>query len=309
VLERDPQHRGALEALARLQETQGDFAEAARTIERLLELSSGEEKLALSSKLADLYGKLGDNENAARALERGLEADERNAEIRARLQKLYESTSAWDRLASHLARDADFIEDVDAKVKLLVKAAGIQSGKRSDHAAAAELLDKASQLRPDDRELLLQLCDEYSASGRGKAAAEVLEKIVESYGGKRTKELGEIHRRLANAYLADGETQRALDELDKAFRIEPGNINVLKRLGEVAIDVGDMKKAQQMFRALLLQKLDESSPITKAEVFMRLGEVHEKLDEKSKAIQMYERAVQADDTLEQAKIRLVALKK
>jgi tetratricopeptide (TPR) repeat protein len=132
---------------------------------------------------------------------------------------------------------------------------------------------------------------------------------VESYGGKRTKELGEIHRRLANAYLADGETQRALDELDKAFRIEPGNINVLKRLGEVAIDVGDMKKAQQMFRALLLQKLDDSSPITKAEVFMRLGEVHEKLEEKSKAIQMYERAVQADDTLEQAKIRLVALKK
>jgi hypothetical protein len=42
---------------------------------------------------------------------------------------------------------------------------------------------------------------------------------------------------------------------------------------------------------------------------MRFGEVHEKLEEKSKAIQMYERAVQADDTLEQAKIRLVALKK
>jgi hypothetical protein len=57
-----------------------------------------------------------------------------------------------------------------------------------------------------------------------------------------------------------------------------------------------MKQAQQMFRALLLQKLDESSPITKAGVFMRLGEVHEKLDEKSKAIQMYERAFQADDS-------------
>jgi hypothetical protein len=56
------------------------------------------------------------------------------------------------------------------------------------------------------------------------------------------------------------------------------------------------------------RSLDESSPIAKAEVFMRFGEVHEKLEEKSKAIQMYERAVQADDTLEQAKIRLVALK-
>jgi len=37
--------------------------------------------------------------------------------------------------------------------------------------------------------------------------------------------------------------------------------------------------------------------------------VHEKLDEKSRAIQMYERAVQADDSLELAKARLAALKK
>jgi tetratricopeptide (TPR) repeat protein len=308
VLDRDPQHHDALESLARLHETEGDFAEAARTTERLLELAAGDAKIALSSKLADLYGKLGDSDSASRALERGLEADERNPELRTRLQKLYESMSAWERLANHLAKDADFAESVDDKVKLLGMAAAIHSQKRSDHGAAAELLDKASQLKPDDRDLLLQLCDEYSASGRGKAAAEVLEKIVESYGGKRTKELGEIHRRLANAYLADGETQRALDELDKAFRIEPGNVQVLKRLGEVAIQLGDMKKAQQMFRALLLQKLDENSPITKAEVFLRLGEVHEKIDEKPKAIQMYERAVQADDKLEEAKQRLAALK-
>ena len=52
---------------------------------------------------------------------------------------------------------------------------------------------------------------------------------MQSYGVKRTKELGEIHRRLAGAYLADGNGQRALEELDKAFRIEPGNVSVLDR--------------------------------------------------------------------------------
>jgi tetratricopeptide (TPR) repeat protein len=155
---------------------------------------------------------------------------------------------------------------------------------------------------------MLELCDAFSASGRGKAAAEVLEKIVESYGGKRSKELGEIHRRLADAYLADGDTDRALTELDKAFRIEPGNISVLFKLGSVALEAGDLKKAQQMYRALLLQKLDDKSPITKAEVFMHLGQVHEKLGENSKAIQMYDRAVQSDDSLELAKERLAQLK-
>ena len=207
-----------------------------------------------------------------------------------------------------MAGDADFAATPEEKMRLYRQAAEIQSVKRQDSGAAAALLEKASALKPDDREILLQLCDAYSASGRGKAAAQALEKIVESYGGKRVKELGEIHRRLATAYLADGDTQRALEELDKAFRIEPGNVLVLKMLGEVAIQAGDLKKAQQMFRALLLQKLDDKSPITKPEVFMRLGEVHEKIGEKDKAIQMYERAVQSDDKLEAAKERLAALK-
>ena len=119
---------------------------------------------------------------------------------------------------------------------------------------------------------------------------------------------GDIHRRLATAYLADGEKERALEELDKAFRIEPGNVQVLRKQGMVALEAEDLKKAQQMFRALLLQKLDDSSPITKAEVFMYLGDVHDKMGEKSKAIQMLERAVQSDDKLERAAQRLAELK-
>jgi hypothetical protein len=63
-----------------------------------------------------------------------------------------------------------------------------------------------------------------------------------------------------------------------------------------------------MYRALLLQKLDDAtSPIKKSMVFFQLGQIHEKLDEKPKAVQMYERAVQTDG-LEQAKARLAALK-
>jgi tetratricopeptide (TPR) repeat protein len=308
VLEREPKHRGALEALARLFQAEGKHSDAAATLEQLLDMSEGEEAVRLSMALADEFAALQDAQNAARALERGLGVDHANEELRSRLRGLYESMQAWDKLAELMAGDADLTDDVQRKVELLRQAADIHTVRRADHAAAAELLNKASSLKPDDRDLLLQLCDAYSASGRGKAAAEVLEKIVESYGGKRSKELGEIHRRLATAYLADGETARALEELDKAFRIEPGNIAVLKKLGEVALEANDLKKAQQMFRALLLQKLDDSSPITKAEVFMNLGEVHQRLGETPKAIQMLERAVQSDDSLEAAKARLAELK-
>jgi Tfp pilus assembly protein PilF len=134
-----------------------------------------------------------------------------------------------------------------------------------------------------------------------------LEKVVESFGGKRSKELGDIHRRLATAYLSNQQQDKALEELEKAFRIEPGNILVLTQLGDVALAAGDMKKAQQMFRALLLQRLDESSPISKAQVFLRLGQIHERLGEGPKARQMYERAVQTDPNFDEAKRALQTL--
>jgi tetratricopeptide (TPR) repeat protein len=179
--------------------------------------------------------------------------------------------------------------------------------KRDDAPTGAEILKKAADLAPDDRELLLDLCDAYSASGRGSDAVSVLEQVVESYGGKRSKELGEIHRRLATAYLSQGEQEKALEELEKAFRIEPGNVNVLKQLGDTALSIGDIKKAEKMFRALLLQRLDAKSPITKAEVFCRLGQVHQQNGDKPKAKQMFERALQTDAGLEAAKEGLASL--
>jgi tetratricopeptide (TPR) repeat protein len=309
VLGRDANHRGALECLARLYKGAGDTAHAAEAIDRLLSMSEGEVAVTLALELADLNTALNAPEQVAAALERGLAADRKNETVRERLRKLYDGTQNWEKLAALVAEDAELEGAPDKKVALLRKAAQIQGSKRKDHAAAAELLDRASQLKPDDRELLLELCDEYSSSGRGKQAAEVLQKIVDSYGGKRSKELAEIHRRLANAYLADGESTKALEELDKAFRIEPGNINVLALLGDVALRVQDFKKAQQMYRALLLQKLDEAGPIGKATVFLRLGDIHDHLGEKPKAIQMYERALQTDDKLQEARTKLEALKK
>jgi len=306
VLARDARHSGALEALARLLQSENRLPEAAEVLDQLLAASTGEQAVKRALELASVQQKLGSQENAVLALERGLAQDERSEELRSRLRSAYESLQSWEKLAALLSRDADFAATPEESVALLRKAAKIHAEQRGDHAAAADTLDRASKLRPDDRELLLALCDEYSASGRGKAAADVLVKIIESYGTKRPKELGEIHRRLAKAYLADGENQKAMEELDKAFRIEPGNLNVLMLLGQVAMDVGDYKKAQQMFRALLLQKLDESV-LKKSEVFLRLGEIHEKIGEEPKAIQMYERAIQTDG-LPAAKDRLAALK-
>jgi tetratricopeptide (TPR) repeat protein len=275
--------------------------EAAEALERLVRLSDASQLAPLGEELAGLYDELVEGEKACEALERVVESGSATPELRDRLRALYQKLESWQRLAELVAGDAELAESTEEKVRHLRAAASLHLDKLGDGEAAAGLLQRATELRPDDRALLLQLCDVLSASGRSREAVEALQRIVDSYGGRRSKELGEIHRRLARAFRGQGNDAEALKELDQAFRIEPGNVGILKELGELALDLGELKKAQQMYRALLLQRLDDGSPISKAEVFYSLGRVHHALGEAPKAKQMLERAIQTDSSLDAAR--------
>ncbi|MEN9580662.1 MAG: hypothetical protein RJA70_3671, partial [Pseudomonadota bacterium] len=308
VLDQDPSHVGALRALARLQGASGHHVAAAEALERLINLVPDAEKLAIALGLADAYSALSETARACGALERALVVEPGEPGVRERLRKLYRDSSAWEKLGDLIATDAARESDENKRVQLLREAATIFAEKQKDRARAAELLEKAVQLRPEDRQLLMQLCDSYSASGRAEESVRVLEQIVESYGGRRSKELAEIHRRLAAAFQSGGQITRAIEELDKAFRIEPGNVHVLYALGQMALDVADLQRAQQMFRTLLLQKLEADSPVTRAEVFYYLGLVHHRLGENPKAVQMLERALQTDSELQVAQKLLAGIR-
>lgn len=296
-----------LEALLRLHTALGQKAEATEALEVLAGRATGGAAIERLITLARSYAELGETAAVVRSLDRARAVDPESRELRARLRAEYERAGAWEPVAVMVLADADASEEKKTKVDLYREAASIYLKKLEDPSTGADVLQKAVDLSPEDRGLLLDLCDAVSLAGRGTEAVAVLQKIVASFGGKRSKELGEIHRRLANAYLAMGQKEQALGELDKAFRIEPGNISVLRQLGEVAMESGDMAKAQQMFRALLLQRLDGNAPITKAQVFCRLGQIHQALGEGPKAKQMFERALQADPQLEEARAGLAAV--
>ncbi|HEX2882030.1 MAG TPA: tetratricopeptide repeat protein, partial [Polyangiaceae bacterium] len=258
--------------------------------------------------LAEAQRTLGDQAGEIATLEKGLSLDPSDSGFRDQLLVAYEQGARWDKLAELISSNAEQATSNDQKIALYRQAAKVHSDKRSDAAMAAAVLAKATEVNPNDRELMLELCDAYTRSGRAEESVRVLEQIVESFGGRRHKDLVDVHRRLAAAYHSSGRSEQAVTELDKAFRIEPGNMNVLKDLGLLAIEIGDLKKAQQMFRALLLQKFEGNTPITKAEVFYYLAEVHDRLGEKDKALSQAERAVQTDPNLSKARDLVQRLK-
>lgn len=315
VLETDGGFRPALAALGRLYEGQGETAKAAETHERLLEGAEGDERGALALKTRDLYLAADDKNQAVAVLEtvlagelEGIE-EEVVGQLREGLRALYRETENWTKLCELIEGEAEAADVDDEKVVAFRQAAQIRAENLEEHDAAAALLEKALEIKSDDRDLMLTLCDEYTASGRGDKAIEVLQRVVESYGGRRSKELGDIHQRIANAYLANGDKDAALTELESARKMDPGSVKVLFSLGSLSIEMAEeaddakehYKRAGNAFRSLLLQRLDADSPVSKADVFYHLALVSQGEGDAKKAKQNAERALSNDKEHEKAK--------
>jgi len=346
VLSRDPGHRSGLEAVARMSERRADWQRAAEVLKKLVEQATDAGGVTWALRLAEAREKLGDASGAEEALQQGLKLDPSNAVLRAMLRARYEKAEKWAELAALLVGDAEVIAAAypDAKVsvvepppkgsslvpgrlqgnsmppppvvpapvvdqlKLLRRAAEIHLSKRHQPDDAIPILERAAQLVPHDRELLLALGDAYNAAHRGREAAQVLEKIIASFGNRRTKELALYHHRLARALTELGDRDIALTQLDMAFKIDPGSVSVLRDLGILAYDTNDLERAQKTFRALLLQRLEPGSGISKGEVFYYLGEISAKQGDRAKAMQMLERALENEPSLERARTKLAELK-
>ena len=358
VLEREPEHRAALEAVARLAESRSEWERASAALTTLTRVVPDEGGVKFALRLANARAKLGDEEGAPAALRRALEMQPSNEEAREQLRALYERRKNWSELAALLVVDAELVAkehpdvvmppaDVSGGVasgrittvptgrasarpgtmsshasqvpppltgaradyvRLLRRAAEIHIRERGSSTDAVPLLEQLAKTAPSDRELLLLLCDAYTAAGRERDATQVLEKVIHSYGAKRSKELSVYHHRLGKALASLGDKDVALVQFDMAFKIDPGSVNVLRDLGVLALETNDLDRAQKTFRALLLQRLDGSTGISKGEVFYYLGEISAKQGDRAKAVQMLERAIENEPSLDRAKAKLEELK-
>jgi tetratricopeptide (TPR) repeat protein len=223
------------------------------------------------------------------------------------IKALYERTKSYDKLVRVLADEEQRLQDSGQRVLLLNKIAALYREKLNDPGGAVGYLERAVALVSDDREALLQLCDLYIAAGRARDAIPVLEKIIASYGGRRAKEVATYQHRLGQAYEGLGDLDKALEHFDAAFKIDLTNVAILRDLGRLCLQKGDLDRAQKTYRALLLQKLGPDSGIAKADVYYYLGEISFKQNDKVKAKAMLERAIAEAGQHPQAKALLEQL--
>ncbi len=178
----DPTNRGALQAIADLQEARDAFAPAADALERELKLvADAGERSQIGNRLARLYDKLDDPQKAVRALDVVRKSDPDDFDALARLTDLCEKLEQWDRVAELLAQCIEVEGDEDEASEMTLKLASILADRlnRGDEALAT-LTELADQGVSKLRDAYVELGDRLGWKGL------VATKLVEWWLGARS---------------------------------------------------------------------------------------------------------------------------
>ena len=299
VLAREPNHTLALAALARIHERKGEWARCVEVLERAV--AGGGAPAEVSEALMRL-GRVKEEhlQDVPGALLHYQQAVQANPESQVAVEAvlaLAKRAGEWPTWAAYAEYGLRFVAEEKARVASLREIAGVYAEKIGDRAKALQLVEAARAMAPDDRGVLVALCDLLTKEGRTDEAIPILEQLVaggEGPGKRRGKETAVYLERLAAALEAKGDRAGARARLEEAARIDVTNVTVAYRLGLLYQQDGEIDRAMQKLRPLLLQKIEPASGVDRADVYFHLAEMHLAKNEKPKALSMIERGLQAN---------------
>lgn len=244
-----------LDALARLCVAEGQHIAAVGWLERRLTMTPETDlsaRRATLTELATALAKGGDESRARAYLSEGLERDPAGTALRSLLAQLYRAASDWELLAPLLTAGVDYTTDRALQVDYLRDAAEVRRDRLGQLDLALPLLERAVGLEPKDKKLRLSLADGLRQAQRYEEARNILSGLLEEFGRRRTPERAQIHYQLAQVARATGKLDVALEQLDHASKVDRDNVHMLKLLGEVAREKGQLEDAERAYRTLLL---------------------------------------------------------
>ena len=284
----------ALDALARIHDSEGRPGEAAAALERLCERSSRDELGSRALRLAEAYLRAGQPELARARLEHAASTALDAGAVRKRLAELYRTLRAHAPLAALLTTEAQRAPSTKARLELLQETARLYIDKLGNAEAAVPLLEQAIELDPDEPSLRLGLASAFTNSGRLDDALSVLKTQIERYGTRKPKDRALVHFQLARVSLAADRRAEAIAELALANKIDPAHPGILQALAKLAFEEGQLDRAEKQYRALLLVlgRDDDDAP-SRAEALLDLAEIAARSQDDVRAGELVDSAFEA----------------
>ncbi len=174
-------------------------------------------------------GNLRDVDGAVAALKQLLVLDRGDDSARQSLTRILEKAQRWDDLANLLESEASAAPDIDTKIALEKKLAGLHEQKRRDFVAAAEAWARIARLAPEDDRAVSTAAKLFEKGGQLDQAAQVIADSATSIEdpvarGGLLERLGELREQAGEfatageAYADAAEAQRSAKLWDAAER-------------------------------------------------------------------------------------------
>ncbi len=302
ILEEDPGHARAGDAVARIAERAGDFGGLVRLLERRVEARRGFEKAEALARVAEVYeDHLSDLTNAVQRYEEALAVDPGCVTALKGLDRIFNRTGRSRELLEVLERQVSAAATPRQKINLYERIAGLHDEEFLDHAAAAMALEKVLQIDSANDNALTGLARHYRALDKWEEVV----KLYEKHASVTADEARRVELTVARARtLAEevGSPERAMRAYEQVLSMSPGHAGALEALAHLRELTGDAHAALSAIEVLANKA---TTPEAKAEQWMRAARLLESRGDRDGAIERYKMALEANprDTAASAALR------
>jgi tetratricopeptide (TPR) repeat protein len=301
-----PNDQAVLSQLAALEARVGNLDGAIDAYSRLAEVVEGPALSQAALAVAELCQRAERAEQARPLLERALESEPSNSEVRAALSAVLQASGAHRELGELTLAQALDLSHSPERVATLRQAGELfLAGDEVEQAVRS--LELARSEATDNLEIVVLLARAYSRAGRLEEALAHLGAVLDANKGKRLRTLGAVYEEKANVHLEEGFLTDALGALTKAFEMDPKNARLGMRLGRLALEAEEDELAQRALRAVAIMKTAEvdgpegARPETKADANYALAVLAQRAGDPRKAKILAAKAVSEDPDHQEAR--------
>jgi len=306
TLNTNEEHRGALEALARLYVRTEAFDRAVDILVRHAELEGdkGASMWAEAGALAD--SKLEDYDVAERHLEKALELDAAHLKAMLGLAQLHRHRGSWANAVTFLTAAEQHSSNRLERVQLLSDAAEIADEKLEDPDRALGLVLRILTLDAEHVEAGTWAADRLVTSARWEEALPILEMLARKADPEDRNEKAERESSLGAACEALGLHEKAAKHYGYAVEADPENLGAA--LGFASMLFAEISAAEQgsdetkerwkevdkRYRELLARHRGGLADGQVVEIWLRIGTAARALEDLKQADNAYRRALERD---------------
>lgn len=296
----DGDHRGALEALARLYERVEAHDRAVDILVRHAELEGNRAAPLWHRAGVMAFENLGDPATGEQHLEKALALDPGHLPSLQALARLHESREAWGSAIDYLERAEQHTSNRLERVELLVHAADLAADRLEDDDRSTELLLRVLKLDPDNEEAGTRVVERLIETRRWQDALPVAEMLARHAGddhhekGRREASLGRVYEALgdrdkaATHYRAAVEADR--DNLEAAL----GLVSMLLAEAKEHDDTERWAEVDRRYREILMRHKSALADGQVVEIWHNVGVACRAQGEGGKAVDAFRRALERD---------------